>query len=373
MDPHAVHSLFPGLESLSYLNTANQALGSRPVAEAYAEAVTRWTAGAFDWIEAERAGEAARARFAALVGGDVEEIAIVPALSTAAGIVAANLPDAAFGENVVVGEGEFSSNYYPWIQLRERGYQVRTVPTPEGVADTDVFAAATDRGTRLIAVSAVHSATGFRADLARFAEIAARHHAWLFVDAAQAAGAIPLDVHALGIDFLAAPSHKYLLGARGMGYLYIRRDRLAGMRPVFPGWKAARAPLEGFYGPAMDLSPTASRFDTSLPWFAALADHAALGIFETFGTAPLLARTAELSAHLHAALARHCPSYRPHGEGARSQIASIPVRDPEAVVARLRREHVVTAVRAGRVRLSVNFYNTEAEVERAAELIGAGH
>ena len=62
------------------------------------------------------------------------EIAIVPAVSTAAGIVAANLPPAEAGENIVVAENEFASNYYPWLLLRERGYEVRAVaPDGDGV------------------------------------------------------------------------------------------------------------------------------------------------------------------------------------------------------------------------------------------------
>ena len=80
----------------------------------------------------------------------------------------------------------------------------------------------------------------------------------------EAAGAVPLDVVRDGVDFLAAASHKFLLGSRGMGYLFVRRGLLDRIRPILPGWKAARKPLESFYGPAMDLSPTASQLDTSL-------------------------------------------------------------------------------------------------------------
>ena len=81
-------------------------------------------------MDAERAGEDARAVFAQIVGAHADEIAIVPAVSTAAGIVAANLPPAKRGENIVVAENEFSSNYFPWLLLRERGYEVRAVRPP---------------------------------------------------------------------------------------------------------------------------------------------------------------------------------------------------------------------------------------------------
>jgi selenocysteine lyase/cysteine desulfurase len=364
-----IRALFPGLADIIYLNTATMNVGCAPARAAYEQAVERWSRGRFDWMEAERAGEEARAIFAEIVGASAEEIAIVPAVSTAAGIVAANLPPARRGENIVVGDREFSSNYFPWLLLRERGYEVRALRLDPGPT-ADAFAEAADDGTRLIAVSAVHSPNGYRADLAALGRVAARSGAWFFVDACQAAGAVPLDVARDGVDFLAAASHKFLLGSRGMGYLYVRRALLERIRPVGPGWKAARTPAESFYGPAMDLSPTASKLDGSLAWFAAMAEPAALGIFRRFGIAKLLERNARLRRQLEEALARHGSAYRPFPEAHRSTILSVPVSDPEPLMARLREAGVVASVRAGMVRLAVHFYNLEEELDRVAGLIG---
>lgn len=364
-----IRELFPGLGSTIYLNTATVSVGCAPAREAYERAVAQWSAGRFDWMEAERAGEDCRAVFAEIVGARPEHIAIVPALSTAAGIVAANLPQGRPGENVVVAENEFSSNYFPWLLLRERGYEVRAVPSTGDGVSAEAFGGSADDGTRLIAVSAVHSPTGYRADLPAVSRVAARSGAWLFVDACQAAGAVPLDVTRDGVDFLAAASHKFLLGARGMGYLYVRPALLDRMRPVLAGWKAARRPHDSFYGPAMELSPTASKLDTSLTWFASLAEQAALGIFRRFGIEALLERNARLARCLHDALAARVPAFHPLPEHHRSTIVSVPVSDTEALLARLRAANVVAAVRAGRVRLSVHFYNLEAEIDSVAELI----
>jgi selenocysteine lyase/cysteine desulfurase len=341
-----------------------------PAREAYQGALERWSAGRFDWLEAERAGEDARAMFARIVGATPEEIAIVPAVSAGAGMVAANLPTAKAGESVVVADGEFSSNYFPWLLLRERGYQVRTVSATNGGISADAYAEVADAGTRLIAVSAVHSPTGYRTDLAALSRVAARSGAWLFVDACQAVGAIPVDVVRDGVDFLAAASHKFLLGSRGMGYLFVRRQLLDQVRPILAGWKAGRKPMESFYGPAMDLSPTASKLDTSLAWFAALAEQAALRLFGHFGIEAILDRNANLSRRLHDALMTNGSGFRPFPERHRSTIVSIPVKDTEAAMARLRDAGVVASVRAGQIRLSVHFYNLEEEIDRATELLG---
>jgi selenocysteine lyase/cysteine desulfurase len=293
-------------------------------------------------------------------------------VSSAAGIVAANLPPAKHGENVVVAENEFVSNYYPWLLLRERGYEVRAVaPGGDGVT-AEAFGQAADGGTRLIAVSAVHSANGYRADLAALGRVAASSGAWFFVDACQAAGAVPLDVVPDGVDFLAAASHKFLLGSRGMGYLYVRSGLLDRLQPIGPGWKAARNPAESFYGPAMDLSPTASKLDASLAWFPALAEQAALGIFRRFGINALLERNARLALRLQEALAAEGSDFQPFTAQHRSTIVSVAVRDTEAVVARFRQANVVASVREGRIRLAVHFYNLDEELDRVAELIGRG-
>ena len=155
-----------------------------------------------------------------------------------------------------------------------------------------------------------------------------------------------------------------------MGYLFVRRGLLDRIGPILPGWKAARKPLESFYGPAMDLSPTASKLDTSLVWFAALADQAALGIFRRFGIQALLERNAQLSRRLHDVFGAQCPDLRLVPERHRSTIVSVPVDDTEAVMTRLRAASVVASVRAGRIRLSAHFYNLEEEIDRVAALMG---
>jgi selenocysteine lyase/cysteine desulfurase len=364
-----IRALFPGLHDTIYLNTAAMAVGCASARAAYERAVERWSAGRFDWTEAERAAEDARSGFAEIVGAHADEIAIVPAVSIGAGLVASNMPAAKRGESIVIADNEFSSNYFPWLMLRERGYEVRAVPWAEAGISGDAYGKVADGGTRLIAVSAVHSSNGFRTDLAAVRKVADRSGAWLFVDASQAVGAVPIDVVRDGVDFLAASGHKFLLGSRGIGYLFVRRELLGRVQPVFPGWKAARKPLESFYGPSMDLSPTASKLDTSVAWFGALADEAGLGVLRHFGISRVLERNSQLSRRLHDALAANRCEVSPFPEKNRSTIVSLRVADTDAAMKRLREANVVASVRGGRVRLAAHFYNLEQEIDRVAELL----
>lgn len=362
-------TLFPGSADVIYLNTASMALGAAPVRQAYERALTEWVSGRFDLDSAERAGEDCRRAFARLIGASHQEVALIPTVSAAAGTVAAQLDSAKAGDNVVVGAEEFLSNYYPWVLLRDNGYEVRTVPFVDGAPRLDDYVAAVDSRTKLLAVSAVQSSTGAAADLEALGDLVHRAGGWLFVDACQAAGAVPLDIRAMNIDFLAAASHKFLCGTRGMGYLFARSELVPALRPITPGWRAARDPLSAFYGPEVDLSPTASKLDASLTWFAAVGERAALEIFERLGAQRIYDHNRILMRRLRERLAADgVATASPDGE-IRSTVVSIPVKDPQPILQRFSDARVVAAVRAGRVRVSVHFYNTADDVDLVADLL----
>jgi len=369
MDINEVRNLFPGLNGKIYMNTASSTIGCLPAKQAYELAIWRWTDGTLDFGEAEQAGEHARAAFAVFIGAETREVALVPNVSTAAGMVAAQLCPAKTGENVLVADIEFSSNFYPWLLLRDRGYEVRIVPSRGGAIPPDAYAGLADQGTRLIAVSAVQSSSGYRADLKAISEIAGRSNAWLFVDACQAVGAVDLGVRRDGIDFMATSSHKFLLGSRGMGYFYVRNELLQKMRPVIPGWKAGRDPSNSFYGPQMDLSVSASKMDSSLAWFPALAERASIGVIQRFGLNKIIDRNLHLTRHLYERLMEAGLEVAPFAPDNRSPIVSVPLNDPAGVMDRLRAANVIASLRAGAVRLSIHFYNLEEEIDRVVDLL----
>jgi selenocysteine lyase/cysteine desulfurase len=369
MDPHEIDALFPALGATIYMNTASLAPGCGPAVEALTAAAADWARGRLDWAEAERAGERARTLFAALVNAPTDCVALVPTASAVAGLVAAHLPRRfPDGGTILVGAEEFTSNLYPWRLLEARGFETRLLPPRAGRVPEEDFAAAADGRTRLIAVSAVQSATGDRADLARLREIADRSGALLYVDAAQAAGAVPLDVTALRLDAVAAPSHKFLLGTRGFGYAYLAPALRDALDPLWAGWKAAEEPLASFYGPSMTLAASARRFDQSIPWMNALAERASMEALHGLGVEKVLAHNAMLARHMQGALRAACVPFLDHGEGRLSTIfACTPGGDhlPE----RLAEAGVIASARAGRVRLSLHLFNTTAQIDRVVAIL----
>jgi cysteine desulfurase/selenocysteine lyase len=373
-DIRAARRSYPATEDRAYFNTAAVGLASRQVADAYAAFVGEWAASGLDYVRGEAAGESARVSVARLLGTDPANVALIPSVSAAAGLVAAQLGAAAGGESVVIGAQEYSSNHFPWRQLAGRGYEVRQVPFRNGGLEPEAVAEHVDGGTRLVALSGVQSATGHRSDLSTISALARAVGALVFVDASQLLGALPVRDQLEHVDVLASADHKFLLHAgRGLGYCYLSPRVRDDFVPINAGWKAAEVPLQSFFGPTMNLSPTASRFDNSLSWIAAVGNEAALAAFDEYGAEAIYARNAELAALLRDTLADAGwpPVTLPPAN--QSTIVAVPLgdRDGAKVVAELKERRVVCAVRDGNLRVAIHFYNHEDDVERLTRALGA--
>lgn len=307
---------------------------------------------------------------ARLVGADADEIALVHSTTEGIGLVAEGLPWQP-GENIVVPAGEFPSNLYPWMNLASRGIEVRQVPTQDERLDLEQLEAACDARTRIVAVSWVGYATGWRNDLDALAAIAHRRAALLLVDAIQGLGVFPLDVTRTPIDFLAADGHKWLLGPEGAGLLYIRREHLARLRPLMVGWNSVKQ--AGQYTDArLELKETAARYEGGT---FNMMGHAALGaslrLLLDCGIDTLAARVLEITDRLCARLVAcgaEIASCR--DDERRSGIVAFtwPGETPLAVKRRLAEHGVAVTCRAGRVRVSPHAYTSDVDIER---LIGA--
>jgi cysteine desulfurase/selenocysteine lyase len=358
---------YPATEQWAYFNTAAVGLASRSVADAYHAFVSEWMTDGLDFVRGEAAAENARSSVAALMGADRADIALIPSVSAAAGLVAAQFGQASGPENVVIGEQEYSSNHFPWRQLAGKGYEVRQVAFRNGGLEPEALAKHVDAGTRLVAFSGVQSATGHRADIAAISALAREVGAMVFVDASQMLGAMPVLDELDHVDVMAAADHKFLLHAgRGVGYCYLSPGVRDDFIPINAGWKAGAVPLESFFGPRMELSATASRFDNSISWLAAVGNEAALSAFDEFGPDAIHGRNAELSGLLRSALsdAGWPPVELP--ETNQSSIVSVPLRDRDAskVVGALKDRRIVCAARDGNLRVAIHFYNHEDDIDR---------
>ena len=371
-DVREARRLFPATANMAYFNTAAVGLASSALITALRDYIDEWEENGLDYVPGEAAGERARASVGALIGADPSDVALIASVSAAAGLVSAQFGPADAGQNVVIGEREYSSNHFPWRLLGHKGYDVRQVPFRNGGLEPDEIASRVDGATVLVAFSGVQTASGHRSDIQAISAIARSVGAIVFVDGSQLVGALPVAQDLAAIDVLATSDHKFLLNAgRGLGYCYLSPEIQKRFVPVNAGWKAGRVPFESFFGPAMELSPTASRFDNSISWLAAVGDDAALGVFEHFSAETVYRRNRELADALRASLADIGWTPVDLPEANRSCIVSVPLRDPDParLLAELKRRGAVCSARDGNLRLSVHLYNHEDDIDRIASVL----
>ncbi len=319
---------------------------------------------------AEQVGQT-RASAAQLIGAQPEEIALVKNTTEGIGLVAEGVPWE-LGDNVVTLADEFPSNQYPWMNLSDRGVEVRRVPTELGRADLDRLADACDERTRIVTVSWVSYSSGWRNDLERLAEIAHDRGALLFIDAIQGLGVFPLDVARTPIDFLAADGHKWLLGPEGAGMLFIRQEHLDWLRPIGVGWGSV-VHWQDFARIELILRDEAARYEggsQNMPGMVAFG--ASLKFLLGFGTEAIAERVLEVSDMACARLAEIGASIYSDRRGERRSgivVFEIPGRDPEILRKQCIDRGVVLSMRGGRLRISPHAYNNVADIDRLIEAL----
>src|SRR5712691_4242767 len=179
-----------------------------------------------------------RASIAKLIGAKPEEIALTSGASAGVAAVAYALAWKA-GDEVITAKGEFPLQYAAWKPMEEReGLKLKIVsPRERFITADDLIAALTPR-TRVVSVSMVRYDDGSRLDAARVAEACHKQGALLLLDASQCCGAIPMDVHQLGADFIVSAGYKWLLGPFGTGFFWAKSEHLAMVRPGPFYWMA---------------------------------------------------------------------------------------------------------------------------------------
>lgn len=243
---------FPVLAERIYLNHA--AVSPLPACvsgamTAYLEQASRRALAKWFYEEAG----SARHYAARLIGASPNEIAFTPNTSAGLSYVAGGL-DWHEGDTVVTTSIEFPANMYVWDELERFGVRVIKVK-PDGrsrIRIDDLVAAMRTSfqsgHTNLLAVSHVQYATGQKVDAALLGEAAHSLGGLLCLDAIQSVGAMPVDVHRDGVDFLSADGHKWMLGPEGCGIFYCHQNHLNRMRLLITGWLSmdgAFAPLHG--------------------------------------------------------------------------------------------------------------------------------
>jgi len=359
MTPAGFRQQFPVLRDRVWLDTSAAAPASLPVLAALRDALDEWEAGDFSWVEWESIAYATRPMLARMIGADAGCVALAGSLSQAAATVARSLP----AGRIVVGEREFRSNLFPWLQLRDHGFDVIEVAEPAGVPRTAALLERIDPGTTLVAVSEVLTATGSRIDLAAVVERAHDVGARVFVNLTQSLGVLRFDVGAVPADYVAVHGYKWLLCPRGCAWLYVRPDRLSGLEPLAPSWKSSRDPYREYFGGPLDYAPDAARLDASLsqlPWIGA---RASLDLLAQQDAAAIERQALDLAHRFRTGA--DALGLRPVPVESESHIVLLEAGDPHVLATELERARVVASIRNRRLRVGFHGFNNTDDVDAA--------
>lgn len=368
----------PITEELVYLNHASIAPLPAPAAArmaGLAETVAR--TGDRRWPERNDHCEVVRRQAADLLGArQLHEVAFTGNTSEALSALAWGV-DWKAGDSVVGARPEFPSNLYPWLSLAPLGVECRLVPEREGRVEAERMLDAVDSTTRVVAVSWVQYATGYRIDLERLAAGCHERDVLLVVDVIQGAGALALDAAGLGVDAVALASHKWLLGPEGLGLLYVSDRVIDRFQATRHGWRSV---ANRYDWTTIDPTPAAGalRFEAgTLNFYGIHALGASLELLHGFGPAAAEERVLALAGRVAAGLERlgfelAVARDDDHPEETSGIVAGTHPERPADELAEALEEHgIVVSHRAGRLRFSPHVYNTEAEIDRALEALAS--
>lgn len=369
-----LRSLFSHTGRIVYLNHA--AVSPPPVKTV--EAVTAQMLdvaenGSLNYRQWMTVKESARALASAMLGAGPHQLAFVRNTSDALSTVANGLKWRA-GDNIVTFRGEFPSNVYPWLRLREaHQVEVRFCEERDGRVEVDELINLIDDHTRLVAISHVQYASGYRADLERIGRAARRHDALLVVDVIQAMGVQPINVEAQLIDVAAGACHKWLLTPEGVGLLYLSDRARERIEPTLVGWMSVPNP-EDYGNFEQGWRRGALAWETGTAPTALIHGlESSLKLLLETGIERINAYLSELTDYLCQSLQdgqyRISSSRRPNEK---SQIVCIEHKGDWSAMAlyqHLRKQNIICAPRGKRLRISPHVYNTFEEIDALVEAL----
>lgn len=365
-DESTLRSLYPGTAGQIYLDSAAIGLVSQRVVDAVRTVLEDHCRLGIAANNGWRS-EISRTRklTAQLVGGSADRVAYSQNTSTAIALVINGL-DWREGDNVVLSEGEFPSNSYPWLALRRRGVEVRRIPVKDGRSDESSLVAEVDHRTRVLAVSSVQYSSGYRYDLQYLGAECSRRDTLLVVDGTQSVGALAMKADEWGIDALCVSAHKWLNGPLGIGFAHFSERLMKLLQPSVVGWMSVNEPFSFTSEP--DLASDGRRFESGteiLPGIAGLA--ATISLVLEIGTEKVEGIVLERTRQLAEICRRQgLTSHRKtHPASRHSGILIVSTsEDDEALHSQLLAAGVRCSLRAHGVRLSPHYFNSREDIDR---------
>ncbi len=384
----AIREQMPATTAVHYLNTGTNGPLPKMAADAMkAEAEKEFIQGRYlPFIEELYAEmDTTRNLLARIVGASYDEIALTHSTTEALNIVLWGL-NWQPGDEVVTTSLEHVASLAPLSLIKSRyGIVVKYVNVKYGDEyDEEEFVSAVERAitprTRLFVISHVSTSTGITFPLKKLVKICHAHNVFVLADGAQAVGAIPVNMHELGVDFYAMAGRKWLCGPEGIGILYIAKERIPEVDPTFisPASVNQRSDLD-MLSPYVIPAPFAARYQLATAMYmpTLLGFQKSLEyLLDHVGMEWIFNRIQGLARHMQA-LISEIPGIQvvtPQGkEAGMIEFLAEGWNPPDLCSALNKRNFMIRPEPKHQLpapaRISTGFYNTEEELEQLAEAI----
>src|SRR5687768_9044534 len=365
-------SRFPILGRRIYVNSCSQGALSLDVESALVAFTESWHTHGSPWDRWVGEVERLRAAFAATIGADADEIAVMPNASNAIAAIATALSFDTDRRTVVLGEFEFPTTSHVWLAQHRRGARIGWVRATGETLPVEHYAAQIDERTLIVPATHVCFRNGYRLDISRLAALCRERGAYFMLDDYQRTGTAPLDVHALGVDFMVTGALKYLIGPAGLAYLYVRRDLIERLEPLSTGWFGRVDPF-AFSIDRLDWSPSARRFETGSPPVPnAYAAAAGIDLLQTVGLTAIEEQVNRLvDRFATGARERGFDVATPDDAARRGALVVVRSTDAAEMVRRLEGRGVIASARGTGIRVSFHAYNNDEDVDGVLEALDA--
>jgi selenocysteine lyase/cysteine desulfurase len=369
-----IRQLFPAAERYTYLNSAAVSPLPTTAIEAVNAQLTdvslHGSSHYTTWIETKNRS---RSLMAEMLHVQPEQIAFLRNTSDGFAAIANGLTWKP-GDNIVSFEREFPANFYPWRRIRDEfGVELRLAPEREGRIDLDELIGLIDSHTKVVAISSVQYASGFKADLERIGRAARSVDALLCVDIIQGFGALPYDLPAQLVDAACGASHKWLCAPEGCGIMYLSDRARERVKPTLVGWISVETPWD-FEDREQPLKPSALAWESGTGCSSLFYGlEQSLKLLHQAGAEQIEAHLGNLTDHLcEAAAVKGYEIVSSRLAGEKSQIVCIKHRggmSANDLAARLQAESVIVSPRGDRLRIAPHFYNNVGDIDRLIECL----
>jgi selenocysteine lyase/cysteine desulfurase len=313
--------------------------------------------------------EELRSHFAGLINVDPSEVAVTFSVSSALNSIASALH---YQERsgVVTSDFDFPTVGHIWLAQQARGAEVVFARSDGSRMPLSAFESAVNQRTQIVSTTHVCYRNGYKTNIAALAELAHQHGALLLIDAYQSMGTQPMDVKALDVDILVTGALKYLLGSPGVAFMYVRKELIDRLEPSDSGW-FAQENVFAYDIHHLRYAAAARRFETGSPPVPAVyATLAALRLLTEVGLDTVQQHVQRLADRLIAGASRRgLMLLTPEEPAERGPLVMLKSTDAPKLVEALAKKSILCSTRDGALRVSLHYYNNEADVDAVLEAL----